>query len=275
MEVIAEVEAGARGLYTGSIGYISGDEAAFNVAIRTLVLDGNTARLGLGSGIVADSHAASEWQECLDKAAFVQRSGRRADIIETLRWTPGSGLCRADLHLARAAETAAYLGYAVDFDAVRAALAAVAFDAPARVRLLIAASGAFAVQVDAAPPAPAAPVTVALAPLPVAPTDWRLFHKTSDRSFYDDARRAAGTLEVIFVRPDGRITEGSFTNIFVERGGMLLTPRADLGLLPGVLRAELLASGRAVEADLTAADLAGGFLIGNSLRGLLPAALAH
>jgi para-aminobenzoate synthetase/4-amino-4-deoxychorismate lyase len=228
--------------------------------------------MGLGSGIVADSVADQEWQECLDKAAFVRRTSRRADVIETLRWEPGTGLLRRDRHLARAAETLAYLGYVADFEAIGAALDAVAFDRPARVRLLIAASGVFSVQVDAAPP-PGETVSVALAPLPVTPTDWRLFHKTTDRAFYDDARRASGAFEVVFVRPDGRITEGSFTNVFVERNGVLLTPGASDGLLPGVLRAELLESGRAVEADLTATDLADGFLIGNSLRGLAHAKL--
>jgi para-aminobenzoate synthetase / 4-amino-4-deoxychorismate lyase len=117
------------------------------------------------------------------------------------------------------------------------------------------------------------PVMVALVPLPVATDDWRLCHKTSDRRFYDDARRAAAADEVIFVRPDGQLTEGSFTSLFVEREGRLLTPPAVLGLLPGILRTRLLAEGRAVEAVLTAQDLAGGFLVGNALRGLMPARL--
>ncbi|HPU15408.1 MAG TPA: aminotransferase class IV, partial [Polymorphobacter sp.] len=95
-----------------------------------------------------------------------------------------------------------------------------------------------------------------------------------DRGFYDDARRAAGSFEVVFVRADGHVTEGSFTNVFVQRAGVLLTPRAESGLLPGILRAELLETGRAVEADLTPADLAEGFLLGNSLRGLWRARLA-
>ena len=73
---------------------------------------------------------------------------------------------------------------------------------------------------------------------------------------------------------DGQLTEGSFTSLFVERDGMLLTPPLGLGLLPGVLRGELIDTGRAVEAVLTRADLAGGFLIGNALRGLIPAMLA-
>jgi para-aminobenzoate synthetase/4-amino-4-deoxychorismate lyase len=108
----------------------------------------------------------------------------------------------------------------------------------------------------------------------VDPGDWRLAHKSGDRAFYDDARRESGAFECLFVRPDGLLTEGSFTTLFVERDGRLLTPPARLGLLPGVLRAELLLTGQAREAELTAADLAQGFLLGNSLRGLFPARLA-
>ena len=83
--------------------------------------------------------------------------------------------------------------------------------------------------------------------------------------------QARGAREAIFVRDDGLVTEGSYTNVFVERDGVLLTPPASLGLLPGILRAELLDEGRAAEAELTLADLASGFFIGNALRGLLPA----
>jgi len=79
--------------------------------------------------------------------------------------------------------------------------------------------------------------------------------------------------EAILVRPDGLVTEGSFTNIFVESDGDLLTPAAELGLLPGVMRRSLIESGRAKEAKLTLDDLAGGFLLGNAVRGLMKAKL--
>ena len=77
----------------------------------------------------------------------------------------------------------------------------------------------------------------------------------------------------LFLREDGLVTEGSFTNLFVERGGVLLTPPARLGLLPGVLREHLIAEGRAREGELTLERLAGGFWIGNALRGLMRAVL--
>ena len=69
------------------------------------------------------------------------------------------------------------------------------------------------------------------------------------------------------------MTEGCITNLFVERDGRLLTPPAPLGLLPGVLRRSLIEAGRAVEAELRLDDLDDGFLIGNALRGLVPARL--
>lgn len=74
MEIAHEVEGMARGPYTGSIGRFdpSGD-AAFNVAIRTIWINngGTAGTLGLGSAVVADSRAADEWRECLDKARFL------------------------------------------------------------------------------------------------------------------------------------------------------------------------------------------------------------
>ena len=96
-------------------------------------------------------------------------------------------------------------------------------------------------------------------------------HKTSDRAFYDCARHSSGAFEIALLHPNGQLTEGSFTSLFVERDGLLMTPPLSLGLLPGILRAELIAQGKAVEAPLTPADLSDGFFIGNALRGLLPA----
>lgn len=124
------------------------------------------------------------------------------------------------------------------------------------------------------PETPETPAKVAIIPLPVTTADIRLRHKTSNRAFYDDARATSGAFEVLFTDTEGRLTEGSFTCLFVERDGKLLTPPLARGLLPGVLRRALIEEGRAVEADLTPADLSGGFLIGNSLRGLMRAVIA-
>ena len=274
MQVIAAVEAGPRGAYTGSIGAISAKgDAVFNVAIRTLVMQqGQNARLGLGSGVVADSDAASEWAECLQKSAFLARKSP-PDCLETMRVEAGIVPDLA-LHLARLARTAAFFGGKYDRKHLETSIPAIVPQGfSGRLRLLLAPSGAFSVQLSPLPAGPGGVADVALAPLPVGQGDWRLRHKTTDRGFYDAARVASGAFEVVFTGADGLLTEGSFTNIFVERGGVLLTPSLSAGLLPGILRARLLAEGRATVANLTANDLKRGFFIGNALRGLMPARL--
>ncbi len=280
MEVIAAVEPEARGIYTGAIGRIDphGD-AAFNVAIRTLAVPSGAevATLGLGSGVVADSRVDEEYAECLAKGAFVTRGQAPLDLIETMAFDPDEGLPLLEAHLARLTASAKALGFRFDRHGTRNDLQAATFRlrGPARVRLLLAQSGATAIEVAAMPAPFAAPLTVAVVPLPVDPSDFRLRHKTSDRGFYDAARAAAGTDEVVFVRPDGLLTEGSFTSLFVGDGdGPLRTPPLALGLLPGVLRSGLIDSGRAAEANVSPEDLGGQFFVGNALRGLMPAVVA-
>jgi para-aminobenzoate synthetase/4-amino-4-deoxychorismate lyase len=129
MEIIAGVECHARGIYTGAIGHIDPNgEAAFNVAIRTLHLKPGDrhATLGLGSGIVADSDPAAEWQECLAKGAFV-RSERSFDLIETMGFDPHDGLLRLDAHLARMKASAETFGFNFDRHAARNELQAATF----------------------------------------------------------------------------------------------------------------------------------------------------
>jgi para-aminobenzoate synthetase/4-amino-4-deoxychorismate lyase len=285
MELIDEVERDARGPYCGAIGRIdSSGDAAFNVAIRTLRLTpGENGRgravLGVGSAIVADSDPMDEWRECLVKGGFVRQSAAAGfDLIETMRFSPDEGIALLELHLERLKASAAELGFAFDRHATRNQIQALCFelDAPARVRLVLARGGASALEVAPLPAPASGPVKCAVLPLPVDEGDWRLRHKTTDRAFHNEAlglARAAGAGEARLVRDDGRITEGAISTVFVERDGKLLTPPARLGLLPGVLRRSLLDEGRAVEAELTLGDLADGFLIGNAVRGLQPAAL--
>jgi para-aminobenzoate synthetase / 4-amino-4-deoxychorismate lyase len=284
MELIYQVERDARGPYCGAIGRIdAGGEAAFNVAIRTLRLtpeenNRGKAVLGIGGAIVADSDLLGEWRECLVKGGFVRLHAAGADLIETMRFTPEEGIALLELHLERIKASAAELGFAFDRHAVRNAIQALCFeaDAPSRVRLVASRSGAISLELGKLPAPLPDPALCAVLPLPVDRGDWRLRHKTSDRGFYDVGLRAAkeaGANEALFVLDDGLVTEGCISNVFVERDGLLLTPPAALGLLPGVLRRSLIETGSAVEAELRLDDLADGFLIGNALRGLIPAKL--
>ena len=68
VEIIQEIETTARGVYTGCIGYVDGDKAEFNIAIRTMTHQGSFYRLNSGGGIVSGSSPESEYDEMLLKA---------------------------------------------------------------------------------------------------------------------------------------------------------------------------------------------------------------
>ena len=280
MELIEGIEERQRGVYTGTIGRIGPDgDALFNVAIRTLTIKagGNRALMGLGSGIVADSRAGDEWRECLAKGAFVGEDGSGFDLVETMRFDPEDGIVALEQHLGRMKASADELCFVFDRHGARNELQAATFRLrqPRLVRLLLSPGGAIAIECRELPRTPPEPVAVALAPLPVAADDFRLRHKTSDRGFYDEARAANGCFETLFVDPDGFLTEGSFTNLFVEKGATIHTPPAARGLLPGILRNRLIEEGRVTEGELTVDDLRGEFYIGNSVRGFILAVLSQ
>ncbi|MEM7666522.1 MAG: aminodeoxychorismate synthase component I [Pseudomonadota bacterium] len=284
MELIDTHERDPRGPYCGAIGRIDeGGDAAFNVAIRTLRLTPiengqGSAVLGVGSAIVADSNAMAERRECEVKAGFARRAtpeltAPSCDLIETMCFTPEDGIALLELHLERMKRSARALGFEFDRHAARNQIQALCFELeePAKLRLLASRSGATSLETGPMPPPFKDALKVIALPNPLDPSDWRLSHKTSDRGFYEDALTAAksmGAGEAILVRDDGLVTEGSFTNIFVERDGVLLTPPATLGLLPGVLRAYLIEKEQAREAELTLDDLTDGFMLGNAVRGL-------
>lgn len=298
MELIDETESAPRGVYCGAIGRFDAAQqmreaplsAAFNVAIRTLHFAPQSQRLilGLGSGVVADSGAASEWRECLDKGAFAMTAAQQVDLIETMALYPDKGIVRLEAHLARMKASAQQMAYAFDRHAARNAIQAACFHAtsPAKIRLLVSRAGNFAIQTQRLAALGDEPVRAMLAAMPVAPDDPRLLHKTTDRSFYDDARKQAaaqhGAAELIFVDDTGFATEGSFTHIFVRREGAdhYLTPPLARGILPGILRQEMIERGGATEQDITRDDLLsasaqGRLFLGNSVRGLFAAHLSE
>jgi para-aminobenzoate synthetase/4-amino-4-deoxychorismate lyase len=279
IEALRQLEPEPRGAYTGSLGWIEpGGNAAFNVLIRTLEwrLTERNARLGLGSGLVVESNPSDEWDECLLKGDFVRREAQDFDLIETMRLDPSEGVVDLDRHLDRMRNSAADLDFTFDRHAARNELQAATFGRKQRamVRLLLSRSGAMAIQVKPYDDPTELPVSVAVRPLPVEPDDFRLRYKTTDRRFLDLARQREKAYETGFVDPEGMLTEGSRTSLFVERDGRLLTPPLSRGLMPGILRAKLIEEGKAEEAELTPADLEAGFFIGNVVRGLIPAILA-
>jgi para-aminobenzoate synthetase/4-amino-4-deoxychorismate lyase len=282
-ELIRQLESEPRGVYCGAIGYISPDgHALFNVAIRTAVIFRNAdGEMGIGSGVVFDSQGPKEYAECLLKMKFLTDPVKRFELIETLLHDPAQGgLVLLERHIERLANSARYFAFAYDERVVRAALtdAVAGSTGRLRVRLLLTESGEVSVSSTPLPPAdPDATMRYAVSSSRVDSNDLFLFHKTTRRELYDRERpeyaARLGVDEVIYLNERGELTEGSVTNVFIERDGALFTPPLSSGLLPGTLRAELIAEGRARESTLTLDDLAAAdaVYLGNSVRGLVAA----
>jgi para-aminobenzoate synthetase/4-amino-4-deoxychorismate lyase len=279
MEIIHELESGARGVYTGSIGYIAPNgDFAFSVAIRTAVIDADgRGEIGVGGGIVADSVAEDEYQEALLKLQFLADPAPAVTLIETFRWTPEEGYVLRQRHIDRLLASAGYFALGVEEAEVAHFLDsnARAWTTPMRVRLTLSAEGLDLTAV-VLPPSPEL-FSFDIADERLTSSSVWVAHKTTNRAFYDDPRKQAhderGLDELVFLNERGELTEGSFTNLFIERDGKVLTPSLSSGLLAGTLRTELLANGTAHEAVLTLADLeaADAIYLGNSVRGLIRA----
>ena len=276
MQLIAQIEAGPRRVYTGAIGFCSQEQSVFNVAIRTLALQAGLATMGVGSGIVIDSDPAAEFRECRLKAEFLSCSTEPFSLIETMLWDNGFPLLQ--LHLKRLSDSAHYFDFVLDRASVEAALlrAADAFPdrRPRRVRLLLYVNGAIHIDSELLAPPSAGIPRVSIASERTDPNDRFLFHKTTHRAFYNRAfatASAAGFADVLFLNTQGQVTEGAISNVIIEKAGRWYTPPITSGLLPGVYRRHLLESRADIEEHiLTLPDLrsADAVYICNALRGL-------
>jgi para-aminobenzoate synthetase / 4-amino-4-deoxychorismate lyase len=298
MELIAELETSPRGLYTGSIGWLDAPTAAqrcgnfcLSVAIRTLVLDasGHRGEMGVGAGIVLDSVAASEWEECKVKADFATGNDPGLAVFETMRASRTRGVAHLDRHLARLVHSAAELGMKFDpaaiLELINGYLPQLS-DGDHRVKVTLGADGHASIGGGPLTALPEGPVTVLFADehgfAPTDASDPLLHYKTTRRAIYDRAWRVAetqGAFDMLFFNTSGELTEGGRTNVFVKLDGRWWTPPVDCGLLPGVMRAVVLEDPQwqAAERVLTRDDVqrADALMICNALRGPLLATPRH
>ena len=278
MEIIHELEKQARGVYCGAIGYAGPEKSCFNVPIRTLELSGGQGRMGIGSGIVADSDPESEWQESLLKGNFLTRREPEFQLIETLLLQPDNGFFLLDFHLERLADSARYFHFSYDPETVYSRLqkTEIKSNHRQRVRLLLHRDGRVLVTSTllADDSAMTDQLKVIFSGRQVDPSDPHRFHKTTRRSLFDSEHRQAvdrGCFEVLFTNTLDQVTEGAITNLFIRNGENLLTPPVSCGLLAGTYRRMLLEDGRAVEQILSVDDVltAEEVYVANSVRGLI------
>ena len=245
MEIITHLEKDPRGIYTGSIGYISpGAKAQFNVAIRTVVVDleRNSAEYGVGGGIVWDSESSDEYEECKAKAAVLTYPNPEFNLLESILWDGGHGYHLLEEHIDRLADSAEYFQYPFSIAGLREKLDEFSrrgLKDRFKVRIELPAAGE--IVLDAQPLAPLGGYKVGLANEPVHGNSRFLFHKTTHREIYEDAlRNSGGCRDVILWNDAGHITESCIANIVITDNGEFVTPPVNDGLLAGVFRRTLL-----------------------------------
>ena len=296
MQIIREIEGEARGVYTGAIGWFDPPSEAqtlgdfcLSVPIRTLqVSNENTqglpqARLGVGAGIVYDSIAHEEFAECQLKSRFLTGLQAPFELFETMRYQADVGIVRLDAHLARLQKSVLCLGFKFDLDALKLQLENYILDLDSthtwRLRLALASDGKLTLSHGVLAPL-TTPVKLILASTASASKNYLLAHKTTVRQVYDAAWKDAeqqGAFDAIFVNEQGFVTEGGRSNVFAKIKGQWFTPPLAAGVLPGVMRAQVLndPSYFAQEKNLSLDELltAEELFVCNSLRGILPATI--
>jgi para-aminobenzoate synthetase / 4-amino-4-deoxychorismate lyase len=291
MQILHELERWPRHLYTGGIGWFDPPKSSYplgdfmlSVPIRTLLLEApdqnhhRQGEMGIGAGIVYDSNAENEYQECLLKARFLTGLQSTFSLFETMRAT-ARGCELLDRHLARLSSSAQVFGFAFDLAEARrrvaAECAAMADDQDYRLRLSLNARGE--IQLSKAPVMPIQQtVDVLLSTIVMQSDDLLLAHKTTLRDVYDEGWKNAevkGAFDTLFFNERGELTEGGRSNVFVKLNGQWMTPPLSAGVLPGVMRAQLLEDTHwnAIEHTMTRADLqnAEAVCVCNALRGVL------
>lgn len=296
MQIIHEVETEARGIYTGAIGWFDPMEMEENkipefclsVPIRTMHLqipDSNKMRrgiMGVGAGIVFDSVAASEYQECLLKARFLTELPAQFSLFETMYATK-DGCRNWDRHVKRLKKSAHYFGVPLNLAEIEKQLnvtcAGLAEHTSYRLKLSVDGTGQIQIQYAVLVPIKT-PVNVMLTSTPQHSQSIWLQHKTTQRALYDHAWKAAesqGAFDMLFCNEHGELTEGGRSNLLVKINGRWFTPPLSAGVLPGVMRSVLMddPAWELAERSMNIDQLnnAEEMAICNALRGVLPAHL--
>ena len=284
MEIISSLETTPRGVYCGTVGFggpgPTGPEWAFNVAIRTVLIDRDQqlAMYGTGGGITYDSTPGDEYAEALLKTQVLKRRSADLQLIETMRWDPDAGFYELARHLSRLSDSAWYFDVPLDPAEVRAGLdrATRGTEHALKVRLLVDRTGWITVETEPLPASVDGMVALAIDTEAVDSHDPLLFHKTTSRSVYEDAAlRFPEADDVVMVNGAGHVTETTIGNLAVLIDGRWVTPPVADGLLAGVRRAALLSSGELIERSVTVDELLGaqGIARLNAVRGWEPATL--
>jgi para-aminobenzoate synthetase/4-amino-4-deoxychorismate lyase len=247
-EIISELESSPRNIYTGTIGFVLPDrKAQFNVAIRTALIDKkrSTVEYGVGGGIVWDSECKIEYEETRTKIKVLTERAKTFDLLETILWTPDDGYFLRDYHLKRLSDSAKYFAFSLNRDEIEQKLndkSNYFNNNSNRVRIRLSKNGQTKIISDVIQNGPLTkPVRLEVAHTRVNSSNPLLFHKTTNRQLYENAKKLhPDSDDVILVNERGEITETTIYNIVIKIKGNYITPKLSCGLLPGTYRAWLL-----------------------------------
>lgn len=295
MRIIERLEGRDRGVYCGAMGVISHKRAEFSVPIRTLQrwTKDEYYRYGVGSGVVWDSKCDDEFAELELKSSFL-RPKIEFNLFETMLLR-GDKIFLLQNHLKRLINSARLLGFKLpmgfelcEMDEERLKFSDIvgginggfesidkfkdifanlrADNVDLRVNLTLNKSGKYQITQTQIPPLKS--YKIAISQNRLNSCNDLLYHKTTlrDERIIDD-----GLFDIFYLNERDELCEGSRSNIVLNIGGELLTPKLDCGLLAGTLRERLLKFGEIKEAILGLDDLknASEIYAINSLRGAI------
>lgn len=269
MEIIQKTEKSPRGVYCGTIGILlPKGKRIFNVAIRTLQMQGTKAIYGVGGGITWDSKWEGEYQETKQKSAVLYRQEPRFELLTTGRIHQGE-LTFLEQHLTRLREASRYFAYPYNepklLNKLQEQLAHVDPSLDYRCRIALQRNGTIQLTITELTDLPASYLQAQLTEQKLDLATPFTYFKTSQRNHL-----SANHHEQIFYLPDGRLLETKIGNLVLEIKGKLYTPPAYLPLLDGIYRRHLLETQQVEEKLLTLNDLktADRIYACNALRGL-------
>lgn len=318
MQLIEALEQRPRGIYTGSIGLLEANPEAskaagelsfygqLNVMIRSFHLqeaDGYyQGAMGVGSGIVIDSQAATEYDELYWKMRFLLGLRPEFSIFETMRWEAGACQLLAR-HKKRLLSSAKALNYPLDAQSLEQALSYFYKQLPKqgsyrlKLRLcpvqqravkqqntwIYALDSDFYLEANLfSLEALESQQCVLVTKQSIVSGNYLSRHKSDQRSVYDAVLKQAlahQAFDALMFDKQLNLLEGARCNVFLKIDGQWYTPTAELPILNGVMRQEILAhpmhylgvdhvvEGRLHYEEVMQADE---IVLTNALRGVLP-----
>ena len=254
MAIIKDVEKQARGVYCGAIGILlPNGPTIFNVAIRTLQMQGNKAIYGVGGGITWDSKWEAEYEETRQKSAVLYRQNPKFDLISTGRIHRGKLLFLKE-HLNRLQESSRYFSYPFNKEEVQNQVEdlcqSLDFDTDYRLKMFLAKNGELTFEHNQ------------LTGLADDFCQARLVEQThpldSPYTYFKTSYRPHISLEPheqIYYNQKKELLETSIGNLVLKIEDQLYTPPVHLGLLNGIYRQSLITNNQVTERVLTLDNL--------------------